>query len=147
MATVAAVYEVAPYPRTAEQIMRLDESETIRPKVRNKRVWASRRQSPAEVIEQMFAEAKRRDPQHERTWVVRVDGQEAQREEVEAAIARHRKDTGVIQDFVHALEYLWKAAYCFHADGTEEAEAWVLEPALSSCSRLVTGRCVGLPPK
>ena len=68
------MYEVDPYQRTAEQIMGLDESETIRPKVRNKRVWASLRQSPAEVIEQLFAEAQRRDPLHERTWLVLVDG-------------------------------------------------------------------------
>ena len=131
MATVASVYEVDPYPRTAEQVMGLDESETLRTQVRNKRVWASLRQSPAEVIEQLFAEAQRRDPQHERTWLVLVDGQEAQLGEVEAAIARHRTDTVVIQDFVHALEYLWKAAYCFHADGTDEAEAWVQAHALA----------------
>jgi hypothetical protein len=37
MATVASVYEVDPYWRTAEQIMGLDEPETRRPKVRNKR--------------------------------------------------------------------------------------------------------------
>ena len=131
MATVAAVYEVDPYPRTAEQIMGLDEDETIRPQVQNKRVWASLRQSPAEVIEAMFTEAERRDPQHERTWLVLVDGQETQLEEVEAAIKRHRTDTVVIQDFVHVLEYLWKAAYCFYDDGTEEAEAWVQAHALA----------------
>ena len=72
MATVASVYEVDPYWRTAEQIMGLDEPETLRPKVRNKRVWASLRQPPAKVIEQLFAEAQRRDPQHERTWLVLV---------------------------------------------------------------------------
>ena len=131
MATVASVYEVDPHLRTAEQIMGLDETETIRPPVQNKRVWASLRQSPAEVIEELFAEAQRRDPQHERTWLVLVDGQETQLEEVEKAIARHRADTVVIQDFVHALEYLWKAAYCFHAEGTEEAEAWVKAHALA----------------
>lgn len=27
-------------------------------------------------------------------------------------------------DIVHVLEYLWRAAYAFHADGTPEAEAW-----------------------
>jgi hypothetical protein len=144
MATVASVYEVDPYRRTAEQIMGLDESETIRPKVRNKRVWASLRQSPAEVVEQMFAEAKRRDPQHERTWLVLVDGQEAQLREVEAAIARHRTDVVVIQDFVHALEYLWKAAYCFHADGTEAAEAWVMGHALALLQGKVSDLAAGM---
>ena len=131
MATVASVYEVEPHWRTAEQIMGRDEPETIRPKVRNKRVWASLRQSPAEVIEELFAEAQRRDPRHERSGLVLVDGQETQRGAVEAAMARHRADVVVIQDFGHALEYRWKAAYCFHPDGTEEAEAWVQAHALA----------------
>jgi hypothetical protein len=70
MATVASVYEVAPHLRTAEQIMGQDESAAPkRPKVQHKRVWASLRQTPAEVIEEMFAEAERRDPKHEeRGW-------------------------------------------------------------------------------
>ena len=144
MATVAAIYEVDPYPRTAEQIMGLDEQETIRPKVRNKRVWASLRKSPAEVIEELFAEAQHRDPQHERTWLVLVDGLEAQLGEVEAAMARHRADTVVIQDFVHVLEYLWKAAYCFYADGSEEAEAWVQAHALDLLRGKVSDVAAGM---
>jgi len=144
MATVASVYEVDPHWRTAEQIMGLDESATLRPKVRNKRVWASLRQSPAEVIEQLFAEAERRDPQHERTWLVLVDGLEAQLGEVAVAIARHRADVVVIQDFVHALEYLWKAAYCFHVEGTEEAEAWVQAHALALLKGKVSEVAAGL---
>jgi hypothetical protein len=144
MATVASVYEVDSYQRTAEQIMGLDEPETIRPKVRNKRVWASLRQSPAEVVEQLFAEAQRRDPLHERTWLVLVDGQEAQLGEVEMAIATHRADTVVIQDFVHALEYLWKAAYCFYADGTEKAEAWVQAHALALLKGKVSDVAAGM---
>lgn len=144
MATVASVYEVDPHPRTAEQIMGLDEQEAIRPKVRNKRVWASLRHFSAEVIEELFAEAKRRDPRHERTWLVLVDGQEVQRREVEMAIARHRADVVVIQDFVHALEYLWKAAYCLHADGTEEAEAWVQERALALLKGKVSDVAAGM---
>jgi hypothetical protein len=144
MATVAAIYEVDPHPRTAEQIMGLDGQETTRPKVRNKRVWASLRQSPDAVIEELFAEAERRDPGHERTWLVLVDGQETQLGEVEAAIARHRAGTGVIQDFVHVLEYLWKAAYCFYADGSEEAEAWVQVHALDLLRGKVSDVAAGM---
>jgi len=145
MATVASVYEVAPHVRTAGQIMGQDESSTPkRPKVRNKRVWASLRQTPAEVIEEMFAEAERRDPKQERTWLVLVDGQEAQQREVEAAIARHRADVVVIQDFVHVLEYLCKAAYCFHAEGTQEAETWVLERAYALLQGKVSEVAAGM---
>jgi hypothetical protein len=145
MATVASVYEVAAHLRTAGQIMGQDESSAPkRPKVRNKRVWASLRQTPAEVIEEMFAEAERRDPKHERTWLVLVDGQEAQQREVETAITRHRTDVVVIQDFVHVLEYLWKAAYCFHADGTQEAETWVLERAYALLQGKVSDVAAGM---
>ena len=144
MATVASVYEVDPHRRTAAQIMGQEEAPTRRPTGRNKRVWASLRQPPAQVVEQLFAEAKRRDPQHERTWLVLVDGQEAQLREVEAAIARHRTDVVIIQDFVHALEYLWKAAYCFHADGTEEAETWVMAHALALLKGKVSDVAAGM---
>ncbi len=66
--------------------------------------------SDPEVIEEMFAEGQRHDPRHESTWWMLVDGLEAQRRQVEAAMARHRKEVVLIQDFVHVLEYLWKAA-------------------------------------
>ena len=36
----------------------------------------------------------------------------------------------IVLDFIHVLEYLWKAAYCFHPPGSEQAEAWVAERAL-----------------
>ena len=93
-----------------------------RPKVQNKRVWASLRQEPAEVIEEMFAEATLRDPEHKKTWLVLLDGADPQRIAVEAAIARHRSNTVIIHDFVHALEYLWKAAYCLYRPGSSQAE-------------------------
>lgn len=36
----------------------------------------------------------------------------------------------IVLDFIHVLEYVWKAAFCFHAPGSEEAERWVQERAL-----------------
>ncbi len=42
----------------------------------------------------------------------------------------------VTLDFIHVLEYLWRAAHCFHAAGSDEAEAWVRERAL----RILQGR-------
>lgn len=133
MATVASVYEATPHYRTAEQIMGVDGSEpSARPPILNKRIWASLRQTPAEVIEQMFTEAKRRDPEHKRPWLILVDGQEAQLREVYAAMDRHCSDkVVVIQDFVHVLEYLWKAAYSFYEPGTTAAEVWVMNHALA----------------
>lgn len=120
MATVASVYETKPHQRTAEQIMKVDRQEPPpHPKILNKRVWAGLRRTPAEVIEQMFAEAQRRDPEHRKQWLVLVDGQDNQLREIYAAIERHHCEVVVIQDFIHVLEYLWKAAYCFYESGTE----------------------------
>ena len=59
-------------------------------------------------------------------------------------MARHRADTVVIQDFVHVLEYLWKAAYCFYADGSEEAEAWVQAHALDLLRGKVSDVAAGM---
>jgi hypothetical protein len=33
-------------------------------------------------------------------------------------------------DFIHVLDYLWKAAYCFCDESSQEAEDWVKERAL-----------------
>jgi len=41
--------------------------------------------------------------------------------------ARYRVKATLILDVIHVLEYLWKAAYCFHPDASQEAEAWVTE--------------------
>ena len=99
------------------------------PKPRNKRVWASVQRTLPEVLEESFAEAKRRDPHGERDWVMRVDGQEEQLRQAYAAIKRHGIKVTVIQDFVHVLEYLWDAAWCLHEEGDPRAEVWVREHA------------------
>lgn len=130
MATVATVYDIAAHRRTAESIMgQTEDAPQKRPKPENKRVWASLRRPCGEVIEQAFAEAEQRDPERKRTWLMLVDGQESQIREIAAATKRHRAKVSVIQDFVHVLEYLWKAAYCFCKEGTKEAEAWVSKRA------------------
>jgi hypothetical protein len=133
MATVAAVYSVAPYVRSAEQVMNLDPTAATppRPVVEHKRVWARVACAPETVIDELFAEARRRDPDQGRPWVVLVDGQRAQLALIEAQIKRQRGAVTVIVDFVHGLEYLWQAAHCFHPVGSEAAEDWVRERALA----------------
>jgi hypothetical protein len=125
MATVATVYEVAPHHRKAVDIMDTSALRPAAPKPVNKRVWASVQHTVAEVLDEAFAEAKRRDPEGERAWVMLVDGQEEQLRQVYAAIERHEAEVIVIQDFVHVLEYLWQAAWCLHKEGDPAAEQWV----------------------
>jgi hypothetical protein len=81
------------------------------------------------VIEQGFAEAVRRDPDQRMRWVVLTDGQEDLLRQVYAAARRYKVAITVVQDFVHVLEYVWKAAYALHPEAAEEREGWVLERA------------------
>jgi hypothetical protein len=136
MATVASVYSVPRYVRQPEDIMGDERDPPKRPAIRDKRVWASVVQEAKTVIGQAFAEAARRDPQHQREWVVLVDGEEHQLERVKTAAKREGVEVTIVLDFIHMLEYIWKAAFCFFPSGSQEAEAWVMERAL----RLLQGK-------
>lgn len=131
MAEVAAVYAVAPYVREPMDIIRelrpaQDATrKAARPRPVNKRAWASVRRDAGEVIRDAFDDADRRDPEHRRRWVVLVDGNETQIALAYAEALRRGVHITVHVDLIHVLEYIWKAAHCFHSDGTTEAEAWV----------------------
>lgn len=135
MAEVAAIYTVPRYERTPLDVLAdLDGSRSAdarpeRPKVRNKRVWASVERDPQVVIEEAFREAQARDPQHRRQWVVLVDGNEDQLALVKAA-AKQQGAVWIVVDLMHVLEYLWRAAHALCDDGTKEAEAWVQQRLL-----------------
>jgi hypothetical protein len=142
MAQVATVYTLVPWVRTAADILhtlRPDDLDAIRPRPRQKRVWASVEQSPQRVVDDAFAEASRRDPEHRRRWVVLVDGQRDQIKRVQRAARKVGVEVTIVLDVVHVLEYLWKAAYAFHPAGTDEAETWVRHRLLA----LLDGRSAG----
>lgn len=134
MSQVAAVYTIAPFVRAAADIIGdLDPGAGPRPKrprPEGKRVWASVEKEPEEVIDEAFLDACSRDSKREKTWVVLLDGNADQISLVRAASKRLRAPVTIVLDVIHVLEYLWKAAYVFHADGTVEAEAWVTERLL-----------------
>lgn len=133
MSTVAAVYTVDRHERTAEDVMKelgpVREVPKKRPKIRNKRVWASVKKEAEEVIEEAFQEALRRDPEHRRQWVVLVDGDPYQEQRIRRCAAHHGVKVSLVLDFIHVLEYLWKAAWSFFKEGDRKAERWVLERA------------------
>jgi hypothetical protein len=133
MATVAAVYTIEARERSPEEVMGLCPQENNRPgraQCENKRVWASLEQEPEEVIQATLDEALRRDPNMKRPWAVLLDGGEKQLDIVLNLIFGHRPDVTIILDFIHVLEYVWKAAYSFCAVGSKEAQEWVCERAL-----------------
>jgi hypothetical protein len=130
MATVVSVYEIAPYPRTAAAILDADRTpDPDRPRPEHKRTWARVEPDLKAVIDDGFQEAIRRDPHQRLHWVVLVDGQEELLRQVYAAAKRYKVAITVVQDFVHVLEYLWKAAHALHPHAPDSRETWVLERA------------------
>jgi hypothetical protein len=131
-AQVATVYDIDRHVRSAEEVMGSNEdSKTVRPRPKDKRVWASVKEEASEIIEQSVAEALRRDPKKCRTWVVLVDGHRQQLKNIKSSLALHGiVNVTLVLDFVHVLEYLWKAVLCFEEEASEGAERWVQERML-----------------
>lgn len=135
MATVAAVYTIAPFVRTPEQVARglapIHEVDKVkRPRPESKRVWASLEKTPEEVIEQAFEEARKRDPAHEKTWVALVDGNETQLEILPRLAQKYQVDLTVVLDLIHVTEYLWRASTVFHDEKDRKREEWVSQRLL-----------------
>jgi hypothetical protein len=145
MAELACVYDAAPVPRTPEEIIstpaqkrrkRKAQAGKVKgrgkprePQARGKWLTASVTDDIPAVIASAFDEAERRDPQHKREWTVLIDGNNTQIEAVTAEAARRGITITVIIDFIHVLEYLWKAAWSFFDKGEPAAEEWVAAQA------------------
>lgn len=129
MAEVAVVYAVEPFVRDAEDVVRelrpVQDAQKRRPRPTHKRVWASVEREVEDVIDEAFRHARSLDPHLERQWIVLVDGNNDQIRLIRAAILRHQVSVVMLCDVIHIIEYLWKAAYCFHSDGSQEAQSWV----------------------
>jgi hypothetical protein len=140
MAEVGAVYDATPVPRTPADILPAADQQrpagSTGPVARGKWLIASVVADAAEVIAAVFDEADRRDPNHQRTWVALVDGNTHQLDRIRAEAQSRGVRVTVVVDFVHVLEYLWRAAWCFFAEGDPDAEQWVRTHAL----RVLQGR-------
>jgi hypothetical protein len=60
-------------------------------------------------------------------WVVLIDGQTDLIRQVKAQAEEHDVDVTIIQDFIHVIEYLWKAAHALYPEkeNAEQREEWV----------------------
>lgn len=129
MAEVGAVYQATPAQRTPADIMptSAEQSRTPAPGpvTTNKWLTASVADDAASVINDVFDQAQRRDPHHRRTWVALVDGNNHQIDATRAQAAKRQLTVPIIVDFIHVLEYLWKAAWCLHTEADPAAEDWV----------------------
>jgi len=131
MAEVVAVYDVTPIARVPADIIsgRDHTPKAEAPKATNKWLSASVVDDAASVIAAMFDEATRRDPEHRRPWIALVDGACHQIERIKAEGRRRGVTVAIVVDFVHVMEYLWSAGWCFFSEGDPAAERWVAEKA------------------
>jgi hypothetical protein len=146
MAEIGAVYDATPVPRTPADIIASDEATEHDPApgpvATNKWLTASIVKDAGTVIEQVLDEADRRDPKHQRTWVALVDGNNHQIQRLKAGAKARKVKITIVVDFVHVLEYLWNATWCFHAARDPAAEKWVHRQAtavLNGHARRVAG--------
>ena len=133
MATIGAVYEVEPSPRSAGDILPAEppREPAPAPEAKNKWLTASVADDAAQVISRVFDEAERRDPGHQRTWVALVDGNNHQIDRIEAEAGERGVEVTVVVDFVHVIEYLWGSARDLFPEGCPAAEAWVRDRAMA----------------
>jgi hypothetical protein len=150
MATLGVVYDADPAPRRPHDVM----TPTITlhtasdgaggagsrrrrtgPVATAKWLTGSIATGSEQVISQVFDQADQRDPTHRRTWIVLVDGARHQLDRIRAEAARRNVTIHILVDFIHVLEYLWKAAWCFYQDADPAAEPWVAGHAL----KILTG--------
>lgn len=135
MAEVAAVYTIDRHERTAEDIIGstapVHEVRPARPRPQHKRVWASLKKDLEEVIDDAFAEAERRDPERQKEWVALVDGNDTQLEMLQRGAITSNVSLTIVVDFIHVLEYVWKAGQALLGEGRPETERWVQKHALA----------------
>jgi hypothetical protein len=135
MAETGAVFDVAVPDgpaRTPEQVMRPDGGTGPEkpPRAENRWYTCDITAGRDVTIGKVFAEADRRDPDRRRTWIALVDGDNYQLGLFQAAAAARGITLAVVIDFIHVLEYLWKAAWCFHPPRDPAMEDWVIAQAL-----------------
>jgi hypothetical protein len=159
MAETGAVFDSLPPqgpPRTPHDIMLRPAGTPPRaPGAVNKWYACGITAACAEVIARVFGEADRRDPERQRDWLALVDGNDHQIACFQGEAAARGKDITILIDFIHVIEYLWKAALAFTPPGDtrateDQATAWGLAILAGRSGDVAAGiraRAAGDPPK
>ncbi len=110
------------------------------PKGQNIRRLASLERTKSEVVQEIVQDAKARDPQNKRPWVIVMDGALG----LWAVVATVLKgiDYVGILDIIHVVEYVWKAGNALHGEGNADTQRWVYNHLLSLLRGHV-GRVIG----
>ena len=122
-ATVSAVYTIAPYQRSVEEIVsevRDKEYQARRPRPHNKRVQATLDGKQA-MMQWVAQDVQRRDPDGTKARVCIMDGSKG----LWTQARKELQGFTFVLDLFHVLEYLWKVAHVFYAENSPEAEGFV----------------------
>ena len=136
MAETGCVFDVAVPQgpaRTPEQIMHPDPDPRARPAAPaavNRWYTCDITAARDITIAKAFDQGDRRDPGYRRTWIGLVDGDTYQIGLFQAQAAARGITVTILVDFIHVLEYLWKAAWCFHEPRDPAMEDWVTAQGL-----------------
>jgi hypothetical protein len=135
MAETGCVFDVAVPsgpPRTPEQVMHPGSGggDKTAPRAVNRWYACDITAGRDVTVGRLFDEAARRDPHHRRRWIALVDGDIYQLGLIRDQAAARGVAVTIVIDFIHVLEYLWKAAWCFHQPRDPAMEDWVTAQAL-----------------
>ena len=110
IAELAAVADIPPAPRVPEDILTAlfgpprPGKEAVKPapgpQAQGKTLFASVRRPAGEVIADAFAEARRRDPQHERPWIAVIDGNRHQIAVIQELAAKYKVKVTILIDLI-----------------------------------------------
>lgn len=130
MAAVASVYLINRFERTPSDVVKdifeENDKKLSRPRPLKKRVWASLEKSFEEVVDELFIESDRKDPNRKKDWVALVDGDKKQIKYLKKKAKTYGVNLTIICDFIHVLEYLWNASNAL-TEEKDEREYWVRE--------------------
>jgi hypothetical protein len=156
-AMVGVSYAVTPHERQAEEVaerliypehaqakraaaQQTEHVSACVPNAHHIRRFASLEQPKSTVVEALVRHATASDPEHQRPWVVVMDGALG----LWALVARMLKGieyVGVL-DIIHVVEYLWLVGNALYGEGTEAATTWVYDHLLALLQGRV-GRVIG----
>jgi len=131
-AIVTALYTIAAYPRTAEQVvaalMRQEEAKApeLRPRPEAKELWGTLAGKEA-AITKLAQRAAVRDHKHICARVALSDGAEALQQHMRTQLPTYT----LILDVIHASEYLWNCANALLGESHPQRDEWVAEKLLS----------------
>lgn len=132
-AVVTTVYTLAPAVRTPEEVVNsffhkeqaLPSSSTKRSKPKNKHLWATLTGKDT-ALQRLVRQVAIRDGAHIQQRVALTDGCEA----LQQRIQQYFPDFTLILDFIHANEYVWKAANGLFGEQSPARDPWVEEQTL-----------------